>query len=182
MSIIPASFKNANVNSPSLWDSIKNSTDIHYIKNIQCISFNIFFELSGASYTATVLSNIPLRVFSCLNAYENKTYWKIAFDTASVVSLIFFGRIAAAAIDCASEVVNYLTCKYQTSIFNKDPLMVLGLTQEQAQNKDILEKRYKDLCREFDFRIARSVQSLPLQEKFKQLRADVESAYNLLAK
>lgn len=154
--------------------------DIHTIKNLQCIVTNIFLK---ATRPVSLALNLPLRIYSCINAYQEQKYWKIAFDVASLVGLIGIGPLASILIDSASEAVKiYLKPKAPKldCTMRANALMVMGLTEEAAQNKEIVDKRYADLSSAFTKRIIGACGSEPLLEKFKEMLHNVEIAYQTL--
>ena len=138
------------------------------------------------------MTNFPLRAWNCVNAFQDKSYWKIALDVLAFSCLFFppYGPKASIVIDLASEAINVYRKIYSNPSDNEqleldctireNALKVLGLSSEDAQNRSILDSRYQSLCREWDTRIEKAQHSPPLLKKFEILRRQVEIAYTTI--
>ncbi len=104
-----------------------------------------------------------------------QTYWSYMemasswFDSAKsyLGSIVFSEEDPLDEIDCT---------------IREQALLVLGLSEEQAQNEEILEQRYQQLCKEWTTRIQRAESSEPLREKFEQMLSKAQRAYDTLKK
>ncbi len=163
-----------------------NSTTV---KTAQCVISNIFLEVIGSGLLLRGVANLPLRLWSCVDAYQKREYWKIALDIVSLsaVLLLPYGWALAIVIDVAvmvidiakktlnAEPVYSLKTKMDCSI-RENALTVLGLTEEEACDRSTLDARYKKLSTAFDKRIEQT-KGFPLSQAFTTLRSQVEEAY-----
>ena len=131
-------------------------------KTAQCLVSNLFLEKYGAGRPLTLLLNAPLRVWSCVQVYKKdertfEDYRDVAFDVASVVALFFpKGRKFSMVLDAVAEFTRIwfkpTEPKKKSGIQFREPLdctvyenalKCLGLTEEEARDKDVLERRYQ---------------------------------------
>lgn len=196
--------------------------DIHTIKTIQSVT-TYFFEKTtlypvipipieslsayfyGQALPFPIAGNLLLRFVSCIEAYRERSYWKIACDVTSLASLIWIGPHATIVVDCASEAANLYFNSKDNGFFERlnrgkyfegfggkkdeldctvrtNALMVLGLTEAEAVNSTVLDKRYEELCIKWDDRIrgAAAAKSAPFVDKFTLLLRRTERAYQTL--
>lgn len=180
-----------------------NWIDCNTVKNTQCVISNIFLERNRASFQHMGLTNqyigvanFPLRAWNCVNAFQNRNYWKIALDVLAFSCLFFppYGPKASIVIDLASESINIYRKIYDSNnsdneqldcldcTIRENALKVLGLSEEDVKNRSILDNRYQSLCKEWDTRIEKAQHSPQLLKKFKTLRIQVETAYETIKK
>lgn len=171
--------------------------DFNTVKNTGCVVFNIFLYRNSTTYLKYTnlsskylgyvsLTNGLFRILNSVIAFRNKNYWKIALDVVAFSSLFFprYGIKAAIMADFTSEAINIYTKFFNNNgldcTVHENALQVFGLSEEESKNKETLEKRYNDLCTQWDDRIEKSKSSPLLLEKFTKLRNQVEISYKTL--
>ena len=188
--------------------------DSYAIKNSQCLISSFFLSenialLEERNLTKQFIcfSNLPLRLWSSYNAYQNKEYWKLAFDVASFSCLFFpqYGVAASVCIDLATGAIDgkkridkYFSDRRsefgipgdlkpvkiaEIDCTNREiALQVFNITEEMASNRALLDDRYKFLISEWEMRIRKSQCSPPLNRAFRDLKERVEISYKTLTR
>lgn len=185
--------------------------DNYTIKNIQCVTTNIFFQINGkVPFPIIGIANIPLRVWSSFSAYRDQNYWKIAGEISAFAVLFFSGGIKVAiALDLINQGINiFLKVR---PFFNRGPLDVytafrslgynipkhnpldvegaikilsMDTCREKTQDKKFLIERYSFFYKERDNlyqRLSEGNFNL-LAQRYLQLRNDTKIAYQTLLK
>ncbi len=171
-------------------DSTRSWVDSNILKNMQCIAFNIFFEMDRAPLAVAAFVNVPLRFGNILQASHNGAYWQIGLDALAITSLLFSeGTQVAIALDVVSGAISAYGNMFPSAnekLYDRQPkdcstlkasLEVLGLSEEAARDRATVERRYEELCGQWDQRISRSGSSEPLLQRFRRLKYEAVQAH-----
>lgn len=159
---------------------------------------NIFLTYMEASENATGVINFPFRSVMCLSAWKSGSPWRLAFEVSTLCASFFpYGREATIALDmlvltvrsglsakAAKERVAsfFSSC---TASFNfgdrmtrKTALEILGITEDQAQDPEAVEREYQEISQLLKRKIEVLMQlSPPLAQRLQSLLDKVEMAY-----
>lgn len=194
--------------------------NLHTVKSLQSLTTYMFGKATlspmlpiplegpsayyyGQSLPYPLAGNFIVRLFCCIGAFNERAYWKIAGDVASLAGLYFMGPQASVVIDCATEAANLYYLHNGAPILEKlrglippefwggdsmdctvpeTALAVLGLSEAEGNDPVLLDRRYQELHREWTVRIDGSQNSPPLLAQFTKLLNRVEISYQTLKK
>lgn len=133
----------------------------HTIKNVQCVLTNLAHQNGLLAAQPTYLANLPLRCCNDVLALREGNYYKVVLDIAAFTALFFpYGTSTAILIDYLAEIAA-AEHKAETpprsegeDDFDREipdcrtragALELLGLTEAEAQDANLLWQRYNAL-------------------------------------